>query len=282
MTSARPPVSVVVPAYNSADYVGATIESILGQSFGDFELVVADHASTDDTLDVVAEYATDPRVRVLRTPAGGGAASNWNRVTDEARGDFIKLVCADDLIYPTCLEEQSQVLRAESGVVLVASPRDVVDASGKTLVKGRGLAGLAGRVAGPEATRRSVRSGANIFGEPACVLFRGNAVRAVGAWSSTNPYLIDVDMYLRVLRLGDFYALPKVLAAFRVSNSQWSVALVREQASQTVSVNDNVAAAVSSVTPIDVRVGAARAYVNAFMRRVAYMAWSRRMASPIR
>ena len=279
--SARPPVSVVVPAYNNAAFVGATIESILGQTFGDFELLIADHASTDDTWSIVSEYADDERVRLLRSPAGGGAASNWNRVTDEARGDFVKLVCADDLIYPTCLAEQVRVLSECSEVALVASPRDVVDASGRILVKRRGLAGLSGHVAGPEAIRRSVRSGGNIFGEPACALFRGDAMRAAGAWSTTNPYLIDVDMYLRVLLLGDFYALSKVLAAFRVSSSQWSVALVRDQASQTVLVNHSVATAVSSVTPIDVRVGAARAYANALMRRVAYVAWSRRMSAPI-
>ncbi len=128
--SARPPVSVVVPAYNNAAFVGATIESILGQTFGDFELLIADHASTDDTWSIVSEYADDERVRLLRSPAGGGAAS-LEPVSDEARGDFVKLVCADDLIYPTCLAEQVRVLSECSEVALVASPRDVVDASGR-------------------------------------------------------------------------------------------------------------------------------------------------------
>ena len=281
MSAARPPVSIVVPAYNNAAFVAATIASILGQTFEDFELVVADHASSDETWDVLARYADDPRVRLLRTPAGGGAARNWNRVTGEARGEFVKLVCADDLLHPRCIAEQVRMLRTHPGVAMVASPRDVVDVSGRTLVRARGLAGLDGQVDGTLAIRRSVRSGGNIFGEPACVLFRREALDAAGTWSPDKEYLIDVDMYLRVLRQGDLYALPMVLAAFRVSSSQWSVTLMREQARQTVALGRQTAAEHSAVTTNDYRLGAVRAYTNAVMRRVAYTAWSSRIAPPV-
>jgi len=73
-----PRVSVVVPAYNNAEYIAETIESILRQTFTDFELIIADHSSTDETLSIIEEY-DDPRIRVLSTEAGGGAKRNWDR-----------------------------------------------------------------------------------------------------------------------------------------------------------------------------------------------------------
>ena len=76
-----PRVSVVVPAFENAPYIRATVASVLAQTYPDFELVVADHGSSDGTWEILQEFADDPRVRLLRTPAGGGAERNWNRVT---------------------------------------------------------------------------------------------------------------------------------------------------------------------------------------------------------
>lgn len=101
-----PRVSVVVPAYNNADYIAETIDSILNQSYQDFELIISDHSSTDDTVKVLARYADDPRIEILSTEAGGGAKRNWDRVSEAANGELLKLVCGDDTIYPECLAEQ--------------------------------------------------------------------------------------------------------------------------------------------------------------------------------
>ena len=101
-----PRVSVVVPAFQNAPYIRATVASVLAQTYPDFELVVADHSSTDGTWEILQEFTTDPRVRLLRTPAGGGAVRNWNRVTEEARGELVKLVCGDDLLAPEALARQ--------------------------------------------------------------------------------------------------------------------------------------------------------------------------------
>lgn len=279
--TAAPPVSVVIPAYNNADYLGATIESVLEQTFPDFELLIADHASGDATWDVASAYVGDERVRLMRTERGGGAQRNWNRVTAEARGDLVKLVCGDDLLYPTCLAEQVAAMRDNPAVSLAAGRRDIRDAHGGLLVSSRGLPRLAGRVAGRDATKATVRAGGNVFGEPACVLMRTEIVRAVGGWSRTEQYLIDVELYLRVLRRGDLWASPSALAAFRVSSTQWSVALAREQARQTIDLfrrlhHDQP----ELVSRRDLVEGSARAYALAASRRAAYLWWSRRLRAP--
>ena len=175
-----PRVSVVVPSFNNASFIEATMDSILAQSFEDFELVVADHSSVDGTWELLQHYRTDPRVRLLRTEAGGGAPRNWERVTAAARGELLKLVCGDDIIYPDCLRRQVEAMDANPSVVLVAAQRDLIDARGGLVNARRGLAGLKGRVPGRAAVRHTVVAGANIFGEPACVLVRRETLERAG------------------------------------------------------------------------------------------------------
>ena len=231
----NPRVSVVVPAYNNAQYLAATLDSVLAQDFTDYELVVADHSSSDATAEILGRYASHPKMRVLSpTPSGGGALANWNRVSEHARGELLKLVCGDDLVAPGLLREQVSALDAHPGSVLVACTRDVIDASGRVLIRGRGLAGLDGRVPGADALRATVRAGTNIFGEPGCVLFRRDMLELEGGWDSTWPYLIDQATYARILMHGDMVALRKPLASFRISSGQWSVRLVGQHARQSM------------------------------------------------
>ncbi len=278
----RPRVSVVIPSFENAHYVRATMESVLAQTHRDFELVVADHSSTDGTWEILQEFAGDPRVRLLRTPTGGGAERNWNRVTDEARGDLVKLVCGDDLLAPEALATQVAAFDAhDEGVVMVASARDIVDAAARPVLREQGLGGLSGRVPGPMAIRRSVVRGANIFGEPCCVLLRRTALEAVGGWHGDPGFMIDQATYSRVLLRGDLVTTPGSQAAFRISSTQWSVALARQQSRSAAEMHRQLAALVPGLLSArDVRVGNARATLRAFQRRLVYLYLGRRMQAP--
>lgn len=273
-----PRVSVVVPAYNNGVVLEQTMRSILGQTFQDFELIVADHASTDDTWEVLQRFADDPRVRLLRTEAGGGARRNWNRVSQEARGELVKLVCGDDLIHGTMLEEQVRAFdEAGESAVLVASQRDLIDARGEVFVRARGLGSLSGVVPGAEALRATVRSGGNLFGEPACVMMRRDALEAAGWWQDL-AYYIDAGSYAHVLVQGDMVALRRSLASFRVSAAQWSVRLMRTQAQEAAEFHRLARElAPDVVTAADVRRGNVLAQLRALQRRAAYVVLGRRM-----
>lgn len=271
----KPTVSIVVPAYNNAAYIAETMHSILNQSYSDLEIVVADHSSTDETWTILQSFAADPRVTLLQTEAGGGARRNWNRVTEAATGEFVKLVCGDDLIAPTMVERQLAAF--EDGVVLVASTRDVVDADLRPIVRNWGLGGLKGRRSGTAAIRRTVRSGRNIFGEPACVMMRRDALVSAGLWAD-EQYLIDQATYTAVLRKGDFVAVPESLASFRVSADQWSVRLAAEQSQQVVRFHDALHASDPDiVSRFDVSLGNVRARLSASARRLTYSLLGRRM-----
>ena len=281
MGTAPPRVSVVVPAYQNEAYIEETIRSVLAQTFTDFELVVADHGSSDRTWAILQRFSGDPRVRLLTTEPGGGAERNWNRVTEEACGELVKLVCGDDLLAPGALESQVAAFDAhDDGVVLVASRRDLVDASGRHVVRNVGLGGLPpGRVPGRAAVRRTVLRGANILGEPACVTMRRSALERVGGWRGSPGFVIDQSTYCRVLMHGDLVTSPESLASFRISSTQWSVRLAKEQARSVAEMHRQLAALTPGLLSTrDVAVGNAMAVVRAAQRRLAYLYLRRRMS----
>jgi glycosyltransferase involved in cell wall biosynthesis len=268
----------VVPSYNNAGFIEATMDSILAQTFEDFELLVADHSSGDGTWELLQRYRTDPRVQLLRTEKGGGAPRNWARVSAAARGDLVKLVCGDDIIYPDCLRRQVEAMDANSSVVLVAARRDIIDAGGSMVKARRGLAGLTGRVPGRVAARHTVVAGSNIFGEPACVLFRRDTLEDAGGWDGRCPYVIDEATYVNVLLRGDFLGIDAALAAFRLSGLQWSVQLAREQSDQVVRFHHRLAGdAPGLLSRTDLFRGDARARGMAYARRLAYVWLGRRL-----
>ncbi|MDQ1444665.1 MAG: hypothetical protein QOI20_1129 [Acidimicrobiaceae bacterium] len=264
-------VSVCIPVYNAEPFIGVAIDSVLNQTHQDFEVVVVDNCSTDKTWDVLQDLAAaDQRIRLLRNPANLGAVPNWNRAVDECRHAFVKLLCADDRILPTCLARQVAAFDDE-GVALVCAQRHIVDEDGRVVVRSRGLAGLKARQDGPSAIRAMVRSGTNPFGEPAAVMLRRSALLAAGPFRDDFGYMIDVDMWARVLRHGDVVAIREPLAEFRLARSSWSREAARRQSAEArallVALRKEDPQLVSRV---DLAVGVTRAALLNGVRRAAY------------
>lgn len=273
-----PSVSIVIPAFRNARFIDETVESALAQTYDDLEVVIADHSSDDGTWEAIQRFASDPRVRLMRTPTGGGAPANWNAVTEAADGTYVKLLCGDDLIAPTCVERQVAALEAHPTAVAAAAKRDLIDPAGGLLLGARGIDPLDGLVSGADAIRALVRAGSNLLGEPGCVLIRREVLDRVGGWLDPYPYLIDQFTYMSVLRHGDLVALPEVLASFRVSNTQWSVRLASDQARQAAGTHRHFGEQMpETVSRRDIALGNARARATALMRRAAYVVWRKRM-----
>lgn len=150
-----PRVSVVVPAYNSVDFIEQAIDSILAQTYDDYELIVSDHSSSDGTTKILEAYAERGVLTLHHLPRGGGAPANWRAVTAHASGEYFKLVCGDDLLAPSALAAQVEALDAHPSAVMAASQRDLIDARGRQLVAARGLGGLQG--VSPARSPRGVR-----------------------------------------------------------------------------------------------------------------------------
>ncbi|WP_197283584.1 glycosyltransferase [Mycobacterium sp. Marseille-P9652] len=270
-----------MPVFNGIAFIDATMKSILAQTFTDFELVVSDGLSDDGTWEALQRYTVDPRVRLTRLPSRAPATVNFETVTSLATGEFIKAVCADDILYPNNLEVLVNELRAHPSAVLAVSSRDVIDASGGIVLRNRGLGGLRGEITGPEAIRRSVLAGTNLYGEPPSALFRRAAFVAAGGWDFRFPFLMDLATYSTLLlhSKGTLIAVPQPLWAFRVSGIQASVGMqIQLQATEVIKFFRVLAADYPElVSRRDVLIGSARARVNAFGRHAVYRWLGRRM-----
>jgi glycosyltransferase involved in cell wall biosynthesis len=231
----KPTVSVCIPVYNGRKFIGAAIESVLAQSFGDFELVIADNCSTDGTVDVIRQF-TDPRIRLIVNEQNLGPERNWNTVAEAAGADLVKLLCADDVLFPQCLERQVGIMQsaANAGVSICCGRRVIVDEEGRPRLQRWGTVGLSpGRVPGDEAFRAVVRSGTNPIGESCAVMFTAAAFAKAGGFSARRPYMIDVDLWVRMLLTGDLFVdNGEPVCAFRVSGGSWSNSLFTQQSAQ--------------------------------------------------
>jgi glycosyltransferase involved in cell wall biosynthesis len=224
--SAVPKVSVCIPTYCGGVTIGAAIQSVFAQSLTDFELIVVDDGSTDNTRGVVESFS-DPRLKYFENTKNLGPEGNWNRCLELASGEYFKLLPHDDLLHVQCLERQSAVLDADPDekIALVFSARDVIGPTGKLLTRRGYPNGREGPVDGNSVMRSCVRRGTNLLGEPGAVLFRKTLADKVGPFDATNPYVIDLDYWFRLLAHGDAYFCSDGLASFRVSPQSWSVTI---------------------------------------------------------
>lgn len=233
MVKPAPHVSVCIPAYLGAAHLHETISSVLDQGFTDFELIIIDDNSPDDTDRIVASF-DDPRIRYLKNPHNLGPQGNWNRCLKEARGRYFKLLPQDDQLYPCTLQQQAGVLDAdqEQRIALVFGARDIVNAAGRKLTR-RGCPGSReGRVSGGELVRRCVRYGTNLIGEPGSVMLRKSLADKVGPFDGSIGYIIDLDYWVRLLAHGEAYYLDQPVSTFRVSSGSWSVAIGARQSEE--------------------------------------------------
>jgi glycosyltransferase involved in cell wall biosynthesis len=134
MSTYIPKVSIGLPVYNGEKFVAAALDSLLAQTFPDFELIISDNASTDRTSEICREYAgRDMRIRYVRHEVNGGAPWNFNEAFRLARGQYFKWHAADDLCAPTFLERCVAVLNADPSIALCYPRTMVIDTDANPL-----------------------------------------------------------------------------------------------------------------------------------------------------
>jgi len=132
--NAIPRLSIGLPVYNGEKYLAESIESLLGQSYKDFELIISDNASTDSTAEICHRYANeDSRIRYIRQPRNIGLAPNHNFVVDQSRGEFFKWAASDDLYGRELLQSCIDALDQHPDVVLAHSWTAAIDSAGKVI-----------------------------------------------------------------------------------------------------------------------------------------------------
>jgi GT2 family glycosyltransferase len=211
----RPKVSLCIPAFQAGRFLRATLDSVLAQDFPDLEIVVVDNNSTDETR-LILDAITDHRVRVITNRTTLPAEDNHNLAVKLSRGEFVKVISADDTLKRNCVAAQAAVLESNPDIALVASRTDFIDDAGALLFAARGLRGILGRQTGEQVIRKIVRSAKNPVGAPVSVMFRRDDFDRCGGFRGPHLFTLDMDLWARLLRLGHFYGMPETLAAYRI------------------------------------------------------------------
>lgn len=207
--SARPTFSIVTAAYNSQATLGDTVVSVLAQTLGDFEHLIVDDGSTDGTLELARSFAeADPRIRVLTRPNGGtGAARNTG--LEAARGDWLVLLDADDMMLPCYLERQARFIGENPGFDIYSCNGIYLMPGGSRLTIWRGPAYARVR----RYTLEDILRRNRIF---IMATVRAESVRAVGGFGSMRR-AEDIDLWLRMLASGARHVYnPAKLGEYRI------------------------------------------------------------------
>jgi glycosyltransferase involved in cell wall biosynthesis len=222
-----PRVTISIPLFNKERYIGETLESALRQTYRDIEVLVLDNCSTDRSYEIVTGHH-DSRIRAIRHPTNLGITANFNSALEFARGEFVKLLCADDLLDPESIAKQVDALDAAGPKAAMAVSRhNLISARGRCIIKGTGVPGMSGFYTGPEAVRLIRDAAGNIFGAEAQLLFRKSALADI-EWY--RPGFTEIDFYFRLLTTGGVVVLPESLSSVRLSKSSASFRVAKTYA----------------------------------------------------
>ncbi|OGU16580.1 MAG: hypothetical protein A2076_02575 [Geobacteraceae bacterium GWC2_53_11] len=214
-------VSVCIPTYNYSRFIADSIESVLAQTFTDFELIIVDNCSEDDTREVVAPFLQrDNRVTYICNETNVGMVNNWNKCLELAKGEYIKLLCADDTLESECLEKQVSVLDLHSTASMTSCSRFITDKSLRVL-KTLSFCHKTATMSGHKLINFCLKNG-NMVGEPPAVLFRSN--KATRGFLQTYRQITDLEMWLHLLEQGDLVVQPQPLCKIRQHDEQMTIA----------------------------------------------------------
>lgn len=247
--SSSPPVTVITPAFNRADYLDEVIRSVLDQGYPDLEYIVLDDGSTDGTRDVLRRY--EGRIVAVSHP-NMGETRTVNRGFSLARGDILGVVNSDDPLRPGAVRKIVDRLEADSRLLVVYPDFDTIDGDGRVLETLRP----------PDYRYLDMLRWHRCLPGPG-TFFRREVADRLGGRDPRFRYVADFDFWLRAGLLGPFERLPEVLATFRIHEGSASV---REKGSAMAEEHVRLVKKIFSLDGLDPAIRAVRreAFSSAF------------------
>ena len=264
-----PQITVAMPVYNGEGYVHLAIQSVLDQTYSDFELLIVDNCSTDGTLEVIKAFS-DPRIRLHVNSSNLGMVGNWNRSVELATGEYIKFLSHDDLLDTTCLEEQIAgfMRHKQENIGIVTCKKKIINKDGKKVMHGLGLRGQRRVISGSVAIRKSIRYGRNIIGEPSVVLINTRGLNASGPFELPE-FTPDIRMWFKILQKKDLFFIDKTLASYRISEQSTSSSVSKSQGAQFVAlINEMIKTDTTIIGYLNAKIGVIRSHLNSQLRRI--------------
>ena len=235
----QPTVSVVMAAYNGASLIGETLDSLWAQSFGDFEVIVVDDCSTDDTLDVL-RACPDPRLRLITAERNAGPVHSRNRAFVEARGRYVAGLDQDDICLPARFARQVAYLDANPDIVLLGADAAVLEDGTVT-----------SSIKSPVTTPRLIEWLLHIENPLvwSTVMVRRDAIPAGDFTRPDLLYAEDFDLYHRMARIGGIARIDDPLLLYRKHGGGASKRYVSAMQASATRVLQESYAAVGAADP---------------------------------
>ena len=233
MAQSLPVVSVCIPTYNRAGLLGEAIESVLAQTYTDFELIVCDNASEDGTEATVASIR-DSRIRYFRNASNEGGRSNWSRCLRESRGQFVSIFPDDDVMLPDNLSKKVSLLTQNATVGLVHSMYAVMTYEGVLVTEGTNKECVGQRVPGTIERGRDVLATLlrhNIIHE-STVMFRRGCYERLGGFTDRLTLAFDWEYWMRIASCYDVGFIAKPLVKWRSHSGSLTLAAGRRIAQE--------------------------------------------------
>jgi glycosyltransferase involved in cell wall biosynthesis len=265
----NPNVSVCIPVWNGEAYIALAIESVLQQSYSDFEIIISDNASTDATVKIVEGYMQlHPQIRLQRNGENIGLVGNFNGCLKLAQGNYIKFLCVDDLLAKNCLEKMVRVLDEDKSIVLVVGGRSIIDSFGCQISLQRYSKSASVRD-GYDVINRCY-FGTNYIGEPSAVMFRKASLNRM--FDKTLNHLMDLEMWFYLLEQGRMASLPDLLSSIRRHKNQMTFQSIKSGAL----IHDNIALSIGYGNKNYIK----NTVFNKMRRkiRIAYRVWQCKMS----
>lgn len=239
-------VSVCVPTYNGEKHLRACLDSILRQTFTNFELLLIDDCSTDSTASILLEYAKkDSRIRFVQNKQNLGLVANWNKCVELAHGEWIKFLFQDDLLHVHCIERM--LTAANRPIVFCRREFIFEEGTDKETAKDYlAIPGVSDLVTNPQDINPSeiqnavLREPRNFFGEPTAALLHRSVFERFGLFNTDLAQFCDLEFWIRVSSSTGLSYVDESLATFRYHRSSTSAGNRTSANDERVSLFDHL------------------------------------------
>ncbi|MCL2028009.1 MAG: glycosyltransferase [Bacteroidales bacterium] len=203
---------------------------MLNQTYTNIEVNISDDASDDETLNII-ESINDTRIVLKKNASRLGLEGNWNSALSMAKGEYIKMLPADDIIDKTCIDKQVAIFEdneKSQDFALVVCNSSIISPIGEQVLKRQSRL-KTGENNSEKVMKKCLLWGTNVIGEPNVGLFRASLASDLH-YDCSNPYMLDLDFWAKLLKKGTLYVQSEQLASFRISSKQLTAKIGFSQA----------------------------------------------------
>jgi len=218
-------ISIIMPCYNASKYVREAIDSVLAQTHIDFEFIIIDDCSTDDTWEIIQSY-TDKRIKAYRNDENLKIVKTRNKGFKHATREYIAIFDSDDVCCPDRFERQLKHLQAHEKCVLVGSSLDIINEDSV----------ITGRRSYPASATRKMMLRYNYIAQPS-VMFRKSLLDEVGVYQSNgHDRARDYDLWMRMSEVGELHNLQQPVIKYRISSTQGKTTHLKQTIKSTLEI----------------------------------------------